>query len=192
MSNLATNAYTVNDTSLDITASLSLEDCGVLIEGLRQGKDKAMWAIADALVYANDKHGDDIYQFLDATNWSQQTIANYMTTARKIPRTARRKGVSFSNHSELTSLDPQQMTYALDMLERKEWSRDDLRQWKRELKGTPENSELEITLQWDGRLVHGLDSIGVRFVKPDDKYKIIGFKAIVIEQPKAQPMERAS
>lgn len=191
MSDLSTR-YTVNDTSLDITASLSLEDCSVLIEGLRQGKDKAMWAIADALVYANDKHGDDIYEYLDDTNWSQQTIANYMTTARKIPRAVRRRGVSFSNHSELTALDPSQMTYALDMLESKQWSREDLREWKRELKGSPEPSEREITLQWDGRLVHGLDSIGVRFVKPDDKYKIIGFKAIVIEQVQAQPMEQTA
>jgi hypothetical protein len=170
--------YTLHATGIDIDSDLSLDALGNLIEGLRQSKDATTWCIADALVYGSDHFQDDLYQILDDTNWSEHTIANYMTTARKIPRAGRRAAVSFSNHSELTSLSEADRDYALDQLESKVWSREDLRAWKRELKGDSAPEEMTITLQWRGhKVVDGI--LTAAFVAPDETYEIVGFKAIV-------------
>lgn len=176
--------YQRHDTGLDITGSIPLAQCGQLLEQWRGNKDALTWHLADLLVYARDKYGDDIYQYLDQTNWSESTIANYMTTARKIPRAGRRVGVSFSNHSELTSLNPEQIAYALDKLESKEWTREDLREWKRELKGDNSSHEQVITLQVKA-LTSRQGILTIEFIAPDERYEIIAYQAVVVKRQKS-------
>lgn len=173
--------YIVQDTGLEITSDWTLDRAAQIIEGLRQGKDSATWAIADALVYANDKFNDDIYQYLDDTNWSSSTISNYMTTARRIPRAVRRATVSFSNHSELTAdyLTEAQRMDALDKLESKEWTRADLREWKRSIKGDDTPEEQTITLQHKQIVQDKTNGLIVVFVPPHEDFDIMEFKAVV-------------
>lgn len=183
---MTTAKYTLTDTALDITGDLSLAECEALVEQMRQGKDTAQWAVADALLYASERYPETYEQILDDTNWALQTARNYMTTARRIPRAVRRKGVSFSNHSELTSLSETDMVYALDKLDAKAWSRDDLRTWKRERRGTPEPSEEVITLQVKAYTVKD-GILTVSFVEPENVLDVIGYQAIrVIRKPATQ------
>jgi hypothetical protein len=108
-------------------------------------KQSIQWCIGDWINYGEHVYGEKYSQAIDATDYSPQTLMNYAYTCRTIEPTARRENVSFSSHSEVASLDPLSRTQALDKLENKEWTREDVRLFKRERKGLtvlPKTSDL--------------------------------------------------
>jgi hypothetical protein len=178
--------YTATDTGVSIGDSMPLAAIGDLIEASRQNEDRYKWIQADALSFVEDKYHDSYSQVLDETNWTTAKVNKYIAISRKVAPRVRRANVGFWNHYEVRNLSEAQQDHALGKLASKEWSRDNLRDWKRELEGDNAKPETqEITLRWNGELVHGLTRIGATFDKPDDKYEIIGFKAIVIERKQA-------
>jgi hypothetical protein len=58
---------------------------------------------------------------------SPHTLVNYKSVASRIPRTRRRKMLSFSTHAEVAYLDPRVRDQWLDKAERYDWKREDMR-----------------------------------------------------------------
>jgi hypothetical protein len=171
--------FVISDTGLRVNGTPSYEQWEAFGLQLADKYNKLKWLISDWLAYGEDTYGDDIYQ-LASEYWQPQTIANYVTTARRIPQSERRADVVFSIHSETTSLSPDNRKYALNMVASKQWNRDDLRDWKRSLKTgeTPMDSEQTITLQCKGFTVkNGI--LTVAFVAPSETFEIVGYQATV-------------
>lgn len=171
--------FRVTVTGLEIVGQPTFEQWTAFGVGLADKYNKLKWIIADWLAFGEDAYGDDIYQ-LASEYWQPQTIANYASTARRIPQLERRADVVFSIHSEVSSLTPEYRKYALDKVASKQWNREDLRDWKRSLKsGLPQaGTEQTITLQWKGHTVKD-GMLTAVFVAPAEFWDIVEFKAVV-------------
>jgi hypothetical protein len=169
------DAFAITETGLRVNRQATWDEWSAFVLMLAKEYSKLKWLISDALAYGNDAFGDDIYQLVDEM-WSEQTIANYTSTARRIPLLERRADVSFTNHAEVASLTTEDREFALAKVATGAWNRDDLREWKREKKGLPQASDQTITLRATD-IVYKADKIIVVFDKPMDE--IIEFKAIV-------------
>jgi hypothetical protein len=167
--------FQVTVTGLQVTGQPSWEQWVEYGRDLVADYNRLKWQISDWLAYGDDAFGDDIYQIVDEI-WQPQTIANYTSTARRIPPSERRPDVVFSIHSEVASLDAVNRKHALDMVASKQWNRDDVREYKRNLKGLPLAVEQTITLRYTD-IVYQADKIIVVFDKPIGD--IIEFKAVV-------------
>ena len=174
--------FQITATGLQIAGKPTYEQWVQVGRELWYAKQSIQWCIGDWINYGDHAYGQKYTQAIAETDYQPQTLANYAYTANAFPHTARRENVSFSNHSEIASLKDDDRTFALDRLQSKQWSREDLRQWKREIKGTPEPTEQTITLQWRGHSVKNGILTAV-FVAPDDVYEIVEFKAIVRRNP---------
>jgi hypothetical protein len=169
-------AFAITQTGLRVNRQASWDEWTDFMLMLAKEYSRIKWLISDALAYGNDAFGDDIYQLVDEM-WSEQTIANYTSTARRIPLLERRADVSFTNHAEVASLTTEDRKHALSMVASKQWGREDLREYKRNLKGLPQaGTEQTITLRATD-IVYKADKIIVVFDKPMDE--IVEFKAIV-------------
>jgi hypothetical protein len=175
----AHDAFAIGLTGLTVIGTPSYEQWYLFGLQLTDRYNKLKWLISDWLAYGEATYGDEIYQ-IASDYWQPQTIANYVTTARRIPQSERRADVAFSIHSETTSLSPDNRKYALNMVASKQWTRDDLRDWKRALKTgeTPMDSEQTITLQCKGFTVKN-GMLTVTFVAPAETFEIVGYQAIV-------------
>lgn len=91
------------------------------------------WMVGDLVNAGHDVFGEEFSQIEDVLPHSPQTIANYSSVARYIPRDRRRKTLSFSVHEAVAYLEPRAREKLLDMAERYDWKRDDMREAKREL-----------------------------------------------------------
>lgn len=179
--------YTTTDTGLTVIKDMPFDDMVTTLEGLRQMGDKFKWSQADFLAYAEDKLGEDFDQMLDQTNWSSHSVKKLIRTARGIPRHIRTIQTSIWNHYELVGFTEDKQREALDKLVSKEWTREDLRKWKREQKG--DDKPVEKTISLNVRAFKVVDGIlQVAFDAPLETYKIIQYQAVVIEQ---KPLERA-
>jgi hypothetical protein len=164
-------------TGIQIVGKPSLETWSEFLLVLVSDYNRLKWHISDWLAYGEDAFGDDIYQFV-SDHWQPQTIANYVSTARRIPHNERRADVAFSTHSEVASLSSENRKHALAMVASGEWNREDVREYKRGLKGLPQAVETTITLQYRAhKIVDGI--LTVQFVEPAEAYEIVGYKAIV-------------
>jgi hypothetical protein len=173
------DAFAIGLTGLTVIGTPSYEQWYLFGLQLTDRYNKLKWLISDWLAWGETAYGDEIYQ-LASDYWQPQTIANYVTTARRIPHSERRADVAFSIHSETTSLSVADRKFALNMVASKQWTRDDLRDWKRTLKTgeTPMDSEQTITLQCKGFTVkNGL--LTAVFVAPAETFEIVGYQAIV-------------
>jgi hypothetical protein len=117
---------------------------------------------------------------------------NYAYTCRAIEPNARRDSVSFSNHSEVASLDPLSRIQALDKLERKEWTREDVRVFKREQKGLSIVPKPSDNLQDAPVVVMQIgDKAYPVLVLPDD-YPVHLLQNWIVRVPKAERKEGAA
>ena len=176
-SDLVPDGFSIGLTGLQVTGQPTFEQWVDLMTSLAGQYDRLKWIIADAMAYGDDAYGDDIYQLVD-DYWQPQTIANYTSTARRIPLAERNPDVVFSIHSEVASLDAVNRKHALGMVAAKVWNREDVRQFKRDIKGTAQPVEQTITLQWKGHTVKD-GMLTAVFVAPENVWDIVGFQAIV-------------
>lgn len=163
-------------TGLQVTGKPTFEQWLQQGRELWYAKQSISWCLGDWLNYGEHAYGQKYTQAISETDYTLQTLMNYAYTAKAIDPTARRENVSFSNHSEVASLNPVQQKQALDNLESGAWNRDQVRAYKRSLKAQPDVIEQTVTLQFtqmqvsDGRLI-------VVFVPPQGE--IVEFRAIV-------------
>lgn len=70
------------------------------------------FAIGDAILLGEKLYGEDAYQALESLNISEKGRWEYMRVAARVPRSRRRKDLSWSHHRAVATLSPP---------EQKEW-----------------------------------------------------------------------
>ena len=94
------------------------------------------WVIGDTLNYGEDMYGEDYAQAIEAIGLSPQTLANYKSICRRIPREVRRVDtISISTHDVIASLPQEEQVEWLDRVEKESLGREELRDAVQESKG---------------------------------------------------------
>jgi hypothetical protein len=97
------------------------------------------WTIADIIRVSEMVRGDTYMQYMDATQMSYSTLANYKYVASSFSDFSRRREkLSFSHHAEVAGLEPEVADAMLEAAERHGWGREELRQHVKDLKALPE------------------------------------------------------
>lgn len=72
------------------------------------------FAIGDAIMYGEKLYGEECYQALELLQLSEEAKREYVRVSERVPRSRRRKGLSWSHHRAVAALPPP---------EQKEWLR---------------------------------------------------------------------
>ena len=97
------------------------------------------WVIGDTLNYGEDMYGEDYAQAIDSLGLAPQTLANYKSICRRIPRDVRRvHTLPITTHDLVAPLPIEEQKAWLLEAETKGFTRDELRQALREAKGIKE------------------------------------------------------
>jgi hypothetical protein len=64
------------------------------------------FAIGDAIILGEKLYGEDVYQALEALNISEKGRWEYMRVSARVPRSSRRKDLSWSHHRAVAALPP--------------------------------------------------------------------------------------
>lgn len=111
MSELATSngqaGFLINANGLTITdPDLPYEHFHGLCAALGQWHEIVRFAIGDALLIGPELYGDEAYQAFEAMHLSEDARLEYRRVASQVPRSRRRKGLSWSHHRAVASLEP--------------------------------------------------------------------------------------
>lgn len=124
-------AGVLTPTSLDLSSRPDIVENYDMLESLvaywSYVNNQSRWALFDTLRTIDMRHGDLVYQAAELTGLAESTIENGMSIVNKIPKSRRRRGVHFSTHAEVTSLEPEDQKRWLKTAEEEGLSRDMLR-----------------------------------------------------------------
>lgn len=93
---------------------LPLEDFSQLCWMLGRFHEAVRFAIGDALITGEELYGEEAFQSFEELNLSEDARFEYRRVSAKVPFSRRRKGLSWSHHRAVASLEPP---------EQKEWLR---------------------------------------------------------------------
>lgn len=85
---------------------LSLERFTDLCWTLGRFHEAVRFAIGDALIQGEELYGAEAFQAFEALQLSEDAMMEYRRVASKVPRARRRKGLSWSHHRAVASLEP--------------------------------------------------------------------------------------
>ena len=103
------------------------------------------WVISDLYNFGEKKWGERYAQAMDETGLSYGYLAIIRSVAKKIPRKRRNPNLSFSHHTAVAKLSPEEQDVWLSRAEETGLSRDDLRQAIK-TKALPENVPEPVTI----------------------------------------------
>lgn len=66
------------------------------------------FAIGDAILLGEKLYGEEVYQALESLNVSEKARWEYMRVAARVPRSTRRKDLSWSHHRAVATLPPRE------------------------------------------------------------------------------------
>lgn len=110
-----------------------------LLGGVHEG---ARWHLGDAINQGDNIFGETYTQAIAATGLAEQTLINYASVCRYVPRALRRTGLSFSHHAEVAYLQGSDQKRLLDLAEQNRWRRSDLRSAASAVRERPPRIEL--------------------------------------------------
>jgi hypothetical protein len=117
-------------TSLELPTDLAFAEYERVLWALAGARNMTAWGLGDAINFGERVYGEMYAQAVDATKLSESTLQGYAYVARRIPRSRRRPGLSFSHHAEVASLAPQERERWLDRAEAEKLSVAVLRELK--------------------------------------------------------------
>lgn len=128
----------VSATSLEIANPENLPweeywNLGVLLGGLGRGYP---WWVGDLLNIGEDVFGEEFAQIEAAFPHEPQTLANYKSIAKHIPRT-RRRGLHMTVASEVAYLEPRDRDALIEQAVEEGWNRTKMRDARRAFRGEP-------------------------------------------------------
>lgn len=141
---LATIGVEIYHTGALIPNSITKTECIEVIKKLIESESFIQFAIGDFLQYYEKTWGDGYEELMAATGLSYGTICNYKSIAKKVPLSNRNEKLSFSHHAEVASLDEEEQKEMLDIAEKDNLNREDLRLKIKEKK-SPNAKDPEIT-----------------------------------------------
>lgn len=68
------------------------------------------FAIGDAILYGEELYGEEAHQAIEEMNLSEDARQEYVRVAVRVPRSRRRKGLSWSHHRAVAALPPPEQT----------------------------------------------------------------------------------
>ncbi len=157
----------VSQTSLEIhDPDLPYEQWAALGNLFGRARNSVCWYIGDWLVFGERGiYGERYAQAASETGMARQTLFNYSSTCRRVPKSIRRAGVSFSIHSEVASLPPNQQRHWLARAEKEGLNREQIRDLLREERG--EDPSLAVgTGGGQGRADNGISPAAEEWTAP--------------------------
>jgi hypothetical protein len=130
-------------TSLDLPADLSYERYEALLVVLGRAHRTVAWSIGDAINFGERAYGEKYAHAVEALNMTPETLMNYASIARKVPRERRREELPFSTHALVAPLEPEQQERWLDDAVENDWTRGQLRD---RLRGTPPEPRVPVVV----------------------------------------------
>lgn len=89
----------VSETALDLPVDLTLQEWAATGEVLNQIHKSWKWWFGDWLNYGEDHWPEEYAQYMDITDFPEQSIANIRSVARNIPPAMRRRTLAWSSHA---------------------------------------------------------------------------------------------
>lgn len=122
-------AGALTSTSLDLSSrpDLSYEQCEAIAAFFGHVHDASRWWVFDLLLQIEMRHGELVAQAAEATGLRPQSIENGMSIARRIPKSRRREGVTFSTHGEIAALSPNDQKHWLKVADEERLTKAELR-----------------------------------------------------------------
>lgn len=159
-------------TSLDLPVDMSYERYEALGVALGRAHRTVTWMIGDWINFGERAYGEKYAQAVEATNMTPETLMNYASIARKVPRERRRPELPFSVHALVAPLEPRDQTEWLDQAVENEWTRVELRDRLRGKPPTPIPQPSEETLEEACRfLIDTAQAMGDGFLVRDSAFR---------------------
>jgi hypothetical protein len=134
-----TGALTATGLDLSSRPDLGYDELEALAAFFGHINEVSKWALFDTLLTIEARHGELVAQAAEVTGRQPQTIENGMSIARRIPRSRRRDGVTFTTHGEVASLAPNDQRRWLKIAAEDRLTKDELRsRITAERNGTPD------------------------------------------------------
>ena len=105
------------ETSLELPDRLDFADYELIGETLGRVRDMSAWALGDWILAGEQMFGEGYAQAIEKTKRAEQTLVNYASVCRRVARSRRRPGVSFSIRAEVAALQPREQVAWLDRAE---------------------------------------------------------------------------
>ena len=119
-------AGAISGPSLVLPPDLPYDQWEALIIMLWTKREHIQWLIGDAVLYGEKIYGETYAQAMAVTGMAYQTIANWVSTCNRIPRSRRRPGVQFSLHTAVAPLSPNDQKHWLKQAEVHQWTKEQL------------------------------------------------------------------
>lgn len=113
--------------SLDLPEDLTFRRYEAVGVALGRAHRNVAWKIGDWINFGEHRYKHKYAQAVELTNLRYETLMNYASIARRVPRERRRVELPFSAHAEVTKLSPQEQTAWLERAVQNEWKREELR-----------------------------------------------------------------
>jgi hypothetical protein len=133
--------------SLDLPADMTYERYEALGAALGRAHRTVAWMLADWINFGERAYGEKYAQAVEVTNLRPETLMNYASVARKVPRERRRVELPFGVHAEVASLEPSEQVEWLEKAVVNEWKREDLREHLRPLKQLEHHAGVSVDLE---------------------------------------------
>jgi len=111
----------ISQTALDLPKGLSFEEWEETGKTLGKIGRACQWWIGDWLNYGEREYGETYAQAMDETGLEYGTVANYAYVAKAVEPSRRRESLSFSHHSEVASMEPEEQEAWLERARYDEW-----------------------------------------------------------------------
>jgi hypothetical protein len=114
-------------TSLDLPPETTYEQYEAVGFALGRAHRNISWKIADWLNFGEHVHGTKYEQAALVLNMNPDTLRNYASIGRRVPRERRRPELPFSVHGLVAALEPAAQTEWLERASTNDWAREELR-----------------------------------------------------------------
>lgn len=115
-------------TSCQVPAWITYEQWTGLVVMFAGIHNESRWALADLMAFGEDAFSLTYAQAEAVTALNRQTLMNYASIARHIPRSRRKPQLTFSVHAEVAYMPPAERDEWLDKAVRNDWKREELRE----------------------------------------------------------------
>lgn len=116
-----------NDVAFVMSRELEWHQFESLVSMIWNIHDKSRWLLGDLLNYGEKVFGETYAQAAAVTGLSDRTLSNICSVCRYVPRSRRRKNLSFAHHEVVAYLDPQLQDEYLSKAVQNRWTRQELR-----------------------------------------------------------------
>lgn len=99
--------YTLSEIGLQLTdPDLPYERFETICFMLGALHEAVRFAIGDAIIQGEALYGQEAYQAFERFQLSEEAMKEYVRVAQRVPRSRRRKGLSWSHHRAVAALEP--------------------------------------------------------------------------------------